>query len=101
MARRTKALGQATRGKTALNRLRQVDTYVALAYPGTLRGGTPLVIDVGFGAYPWTTLEMRERWLNINRDLHVLGVEIDPERVEAAQPYANAPAVAFKLGGFN
>src|SRR5258708_15518968 len=101
MARRTKPLGQPTRGKTALNRLRQVDIYVALAFSGILRGGSPLVIDVGFGAYPWTTLEMRERWLPMNPDLRVLGVEIDPERVEAALTYANPPAVDFKLGGFN
>ncbi|MEP7286482.1 MAG: class I SAM-dependent methyltransferase [Chloroflexota bacterium] len=93
--------GQPTRGKTALNRLRQIDTYIALALPASLSRGTPLVVDVGFGAYAWTTLEMRERWLRINPKLRVIGVEIDPERVQAALPYVAPPAIDFKLGGFN
>jgi SAM-dependent methyltransferase len=98
---RTKPLGQPTRGKTALNRLRQIDVYVALDWSDDLRGGSPLVVDVGFGAYAWTTLEMRDRWLRFNPRLRVLGIEIDPERVEVAQPYADPPAIEFKLGGFN
>jgi hypothetical protein len=100
-SRRARSAGQPTRGKTALNRLRQIDAYVALALPGILAGGSPLVIDLGFGAQPWTTLEMRERWLRFNPRLRVLGVEIDPARVAAAGPYADPPAVDFRLGGFN
>jgi hypothetical protein len=94
-------VGQPTRGKTALNRLRQIDIYVALAMPGVLTYGSPLVVDVGFGAEAWTTLEMRQRWLHLNASLRVLGIEIAPERVEAALPYAAPPAIDFKLGGFN
>ncbi len=101
MPHRVQPVGQPTRGKTALNRLRQIDVYVALALPGLLKGGAPLVIDVGFGAYAWTTLEMRERWLPINPRLRVIGIEIDPERVAMALPYADPPAVDFRLGGFN
>lgn len=100
-SRRTRPIGQPTRGKTALNRLRQIDIYVALAFPGVLTGDTPLVVDIGFGAYPWTTLEMRERWLRINPALRVLGIEIDSERVAAALPYAQPPTIDFRLGGFN
>src|SRR5258708_9893920 len=44
---------------------------------------------------------MRERWLRINPALRVLGVEIDPERVAAALPYAQPPTIDFRLGGFN
>jgi hypothetical protein len=101
VVRRVRLAGQPTRGKTALNRLRQVDVYVALAHAGTLAGGAPLLVDVGFGAYPWTTLEMRERWLRLNPALSVLGVEIDPVRVAAAMHYADQTAVDFRLGGFN
>ncbi len=101
MTRRIRPAGQPTRGKTALNRLRQIDSYVALAYPGLLAGGSPLVVDLGFGAYAWTTLEMRDRWLRFNPRLRVLGVEIDPARVAAALPYADPPAIDFRLGGFN
>lgn len=105
MIRRThshsRPLGQPTRGKTALNRLRQIDVFVALAYADVLTTGSPLVIDVGYGAQAWTTLEMRDRWLPINPRLRALGLEIDPERVTVAQPYADPPRIDFKLGGFN
>ncbi len=96
-----KPTGQPTRGKTALNRLRQVDVYVALAWPEVLAGKSPLVVDLGFGAFPWTTLEMAGRWRRINPRLRFLGVEIDPERVAAALPFAEPPGIDFKLGGFN
>jgi len=98
---RVRPVGQPTRGKTALNRLRQIDIYVALAHAPMLTAGQPLVVDVGFGAYAWTTLEMRERWLRINPALRVLGIEIDPERVAAALPYSDPPRIRFALGGFN
>jgi hypothetical protein len=101
MARRTHPIGQATRGKTALNRLRQVDVFMALAFPHVLSAGEPLVVDVGYGAFAWTTLEMYERWVPFNPNLRVLGIEIDPERVAAAQPYINLPTIDFRLGGFN
>src|ERR1700690_3741522 len=98
---RIRVLGQPTRGKTALNRLRQVDVYVALALSHCLTSGAPLVVDIGFGAYPWTTLEMRARWLTLNPALRVLGVEIDPARVAAALPFAQPPEITFRSGGFN
>jgi hypothetical protein len=101
MTRPIRPSGQPTRGKTALNRLRQIDIFVALVYPDCLSIGTPLVADLGFGAFAWTTLEMRDRWRTINPDLRVLGIEIDPERVAAARPYADPPAIDFQLGGFN
>lgn len=99
--KRTRPLGQHTRGKTALNRLRQVDVYFALAHAAVLRGGAPLVVDVGYGAQAWTALELYDRWAQINPRLRLLGVEIDPERVAAAQPYAQAGVIDFALGGFN
>jgi len=99
--RPTRPAGQPTRGKTALNRLRQIDVYIALAHSEVLMGGAPLVVDIGFGAYAWTTLEMRDRWLPLNFRLKIVGVEIDPERVVAAQPYAVPPLIDFRLGGFN
>lgn len=104
-ARRThrhrRPVGLPTRGKTALNRLRQVDVFVALAHIGALTGPAPLVVDLGFGAFPWTTLEMRARWTATNPTLRVIGLEIDAQRVLAAQPYAEPPQVRFAPGGFN
>jgi SAM-dependent methyltransferase len=101
MPRRHRPTGQHTRGKTAENRLRQVDVYVALALADTLRAGEPLAVDLGFGARPWTALEMAERLARVNPRVRVLGVEIDPERVADARPFADPPRVDFVLGGFN
>jgi hypothetical protein len=59
-----------------------------------------LFVDLGFGAEATTTLESAERFRKWNPSLPVLGVEIDPERVAAAQPFADAQT-SFRLGGFN
>jgi len=98
-------LGQPTRGKTARNRLRRVDTFLAVYDPGLLRRADgpydgAFFVDLGYGAEPATTLESAERLRRINPALPVLGVEIDPERVAAAQPYADN-LTHFRLGGFN
>ncbi len=97
--------GQTTRGKTAHNRLRQVDHFMLLYDPGLLvRKDGPfdqsLFVDVGYGEEPFTTLESAARFRRLNPALKVLGVEIDAERVARAQPYAGA-ATFFRLGGFN
>ena len=47
-----------------------------------------------------TTLQSAARLREVNPELPVLGVEIDPERVEAAQRYADERTF-FRLGGFN
>jgi hypothetical protein len=101
--KRIRPIGQPTRGKTALNRLRQVDTYIALAWSQVLTNAIepPLVVDVGYGAQAWTALEMLERWRQLNPRLRLLGVEIDAERVAAAQPYVQPNLIDFRLCGFN
>ena len=100
-----KPLGQPTRGKTARNRLRQVDNFMLLYDPNVLtRNDGPfadaLFADVGYGAEPFTALESAERFRRLNPTLKVLGVEIDPERVARAQPFADG-LTFFRLGGFN
>ncbi|MCU0497629.1 MAG: class I SAM-dependent methyltransferase [Anaerolineae bacterium] len=94
-------VGQVTRGKTASNRLRQVDHYVTLTHAHVLREGSPLIVDLGYGAYPWTALEMWARWQTINGRIRLLGIEIDPARVAAALPYEQGEVIRFRLGGFN
>lgn len=59
----------------------------------------PIVVDLGFGALPHTTLELADRLASIHPDVTVVGVEIDPERVAAAQPSATH-RVSFVRGGF-
>jgi hypothetical protein len=100
-----KPLGVITRGKTADNRLRRVDNFVLLYDSALLtrRDGEfsdALFVDLGYGFDPRTTLESAARFRKINPDLRILGVEIDKERVEAAQPFADARTF-FRLGGFN
>jgi len=97
--------GQPTRGKTAANRLRRVDNFLLL-YDAPLirRNNGPYVgaffVDLGYGAEPFTTLESAARLRRTNPQLRVLGVEIDPVRVAAGQPYSD-PVTCFRLGGFN
>jgi hypothetical protein len=65
-----------------------------------LRASDPLVVDLGFGASPVTTLELAHRLAAFaGRPVDVLGLEIDPDRVAQAQPLATL-GVSFALGGF-
>jgi len=105
MTRSHRPLGQATRGKTAHNRLRRVDHFILMYDPGLIRRregdwARACFVDLGYGAEPWTTLESAARLRHLNPELPVMGVEIDPERVVAAQPYADE-LTQFRLGGFN
>ncbi len=55
----------------------------------------PLVIDLGYGALPVTTLELAA-WLRVVRaDIRVVGLEIHPDRVVPSRD-----GVEFGLGGF-
>ncbi|MCL7453749.1 MAG: methylase [Anaerolineae bacterium] len=103
--RQRKPEGQPTRGKTARNRLRRVDRFLQGYDPGLLtrRDGAfarAFYVDLGYGEEPVTTLESASRLRELNPELPVLGIEIDPERVARAQPYAG-PLTFFRLGGFN
>ncbi len=94
--------GQITRGKTARNRLRRVDNFLLMTESTLLRqtDQSALVIDLGYGAEPITTLESAARLRRANPRLRVVGVEIEPERVARAAPYAD-DLTDFRLGGFN
>lgn len=96
----TKPVGQPTRGFTAPNRLRLVDTYVLVALREHLRHMPGVFVDLGYGATPVTTVESLLRFRKVNPGLQAVGVEIDPERVEAALPFASE-GLAFRRGGFN
>ncbi|RIX30493.1 class I SAM-dependent methyltransferase [Amnibacterium setariae] len=91
-------VGRVTRGTTGVNRLRRVDRYLA-ALPQLRAVASPLVVDLGYGARPWTTLELADRLRSVAPRVRVLGLEIDPERVAEALPSA-ASGVDFALGGF-
>ncbi|MFD1714566.1 class I SAM-dependent methyltransferase [Amnibacterium flavum] len=90
--------GRITRGTTGTNRLRRVDRWIA-ASPALRDAESPLVVDLGYGAAPWTVLELADRLARVRSDIDVIGIEIDPERVAVAAPYRR-PGLDFVRGGF-
>ena len=82
MSPRPRPIGTVTRGTTNPNRLRRADRWLVTTERRRLTAAPdPLVVDLGFGASPVTTLELRDRLRRIRPDVRVVGVEIDPVRV--------------------
>lgn len=99
----SRPLGQPTRGTTGYNRLRRSDRW--LVHSPRVRGGllssaVPLVVDLGYGALPVTTLELAARLRSVRPDVQVVGLEIHPDRVDAARAASHDEDVEFGLGGF-
>ncbi|MFR9675957.1 class I SAM-dependent methyltransferase [Streptomyces sp. TR06-5] len=94
-------VGTVTRGTTNPNRLRRMDRWIAYALEPALRRATaaPLAVDLGYGAAPWTAMELLVRLHRVRRDLRVVGLEIDPARVVSAQAYTRQ-GLSFRRGGF-
>ena len=93
--------GVPTRGTTNPNRLRRIDNWLTAWYGGLLRSAPdPLVVDLGYGASPITTVELRSRLAAVRPDVRVVGLEIDPGRVAQAQVAADPPGLTFARGGF-
>ncbi len=101
--------GVVTRGTTAPNRLRRVDRWIVANYGPLLRAAEqpPLVVDLGFGASPVTTVELYERLLQVCPDVEVVGLDLDPARVEEGRRFLAGSGcagryrgLAFGLGGF-
>jgi hypothetical protein len=96
----TRPVGNITRGTTNPNRLRRIDRWLATVCRPLLRAAAdPLVVDLGFGASPVTTVELLTRLRAIRPDVEVVGLEIDPERVRAAADHSR-PGLSFARGGF-
>jgi hypothetical protein len=101
--------GEITRGTTNPGRLRRVDRWITQAQRAVLRAGErPLIVDLGFGASPVTTVELYRRIRPVVPDAEVTGLEIDPARVTAARARLAAlraagdplSGLSFALGGF-
>jgi len=100
LSRATRPVGTITRGTTHPNRLRRVDRWIAHTCARDLRAAPdPLVVDLGYGAAAWTPLDLRDRLRGVRPDVEVVGIEIDPERVAAAEAYADS-TLSFRRGGF-
>jgi len=100
-AGRARARGLPTRGTTAPQRLRRVDRWLVAVHGRLLRAADepPLVVDLGYGASPVTTVELHARLRAMRPDTEVVGLEIDPQRVDAARG-AQADGLRFARGGF-
>ncbi len=100
-AGRARALGLPTRGTTNPNRLRRVDRWLAHAYRGIVeQSPDPLIVDLGYGSSPITTVELATRLRRLNPGLRVLGLELDADRVAAGVAAADPPHLEFRRGGF-
>jgi hypothetical protein len=78
-----------------------VDRWLAGPQAWRLRRATdsPVVVDLGYGASPVTAVELHDRLRRVRPDVQVVGIEIDPARVEAAQALER-DGLTFRLGGF-
>jgi hypothetical protein len=94
--------GTVTRGTTNPNRLRRMDRWIAAELAPALRRAEadPVLVDLGYGAAPWTAVELRARLAAVRPGVRMVGLEIEPERVAAAQRYAEPPGLVFRRGGF-
>ncbi len=102
-AGRARALGLPTRGTTNPNRLRRVDRWLTgtpAITQALAAAADPLVVDLGYGATPVTTIELLTRLRTVRPDVRVLGLELDPARVAAARAFADPPRLDFRRGGF-
>ena len=90
-----------TRGTTNPNRLRRVDRWLTGPQADRLRrAADPLVVDLGYGSSPITTVELHARLrTRVRADVEVIGIEIDAERVKAALAL-QTPGLSFRTGGF-
>ncbi|MFI8828133.1 class I SAM-dependent methyltransferase [Streptomyces sp. NPDC053431] len=97
----TRPVGTVTRGTTNPNRLRRMDRWTAAVHGPALRRSVapPVAVDLGYGAAPWTAVELLERLRTADPRTLVVGVEIEPARVAAAQPYERE-GLTFRHGGF-
>jgi len=94
-------VGTITRGTTAPNRLRRCDRWLVATQGWRLRRPVeaPTIVDLGYGAAPITAVELRDRVRTVRPDARVVGIEIDPGRVAAAQDVAG-DGLSFVRGGF-
>ncbi|WP_446041326.1 class I SAM-dependent methyltransferase [Streptomyces sp. SID1121] len=93
-------VGTVTRGTTHQNRLRRMDRWIAAVHgPALRRSADPVVVDLGYGAAPWTAVELLRRLRAAEPRTEVVGIEIDPARVAAAVPYEE-DGLRFRHGGF-
>ncbi len=77
-----------------------MDRWIAATQGARLRrSADPVAVDLGYGAAPWTAVELLGRLRTVAPGTEVVGIEIDPARVAAAVPYERS-GLTFLHGGF-
>ena len=77
-----------------------MDRHLSAVHADLLRQAShPLVVDLGYGATPVTAVELHARLRQLRPEVEVVGLEIDQERVDAAQS-ATTDGLSFRRGGF-
>ncbi len=91
-----------TKGRTRPGRLSALDGWLlATERPLLEAPGASPVVDVGFGAEPWTLLEFASAVRSVNPALAVVGVERDPAALRAAAGPCAEAGIALGEGGFS
>ncbi|MEU9150196.1 class I SAM-dependent methyltransferase [Streptomyces sp. NPDC048417] len=77
-----------------------MDRWIAATHGAALRRAVdPVAVDLGYGAAPWTAVELLGRLRGVDPRARVVGIEIEPDRVAAAKPYER-DGLVFRHGGF-
>jgi hypothetical protein len=91
-----------TRGRTRAGRLAALDTWLlATERPLLEAPGDAPVVDVGFGAEPWTLLELAGAVRSVNPGLAVVGLERDDAALRAAEDPCVGAGITLREGGFD
>lgn len=74
------------RGRTAPGRLAGLDAWLLAEEGALLASPDPaVVVDVGLGDQPWTTLELRDALAPVHPHLRLIAVDVAPSRVAVAR----------------
>lgn len=89
----------ATRRRTRPGRLARLDAWLVEHERDLLSSGRGVVVDLGIGGVPHTTVELADALAVLDRPPAVVGVDHDPDLVERAAAFAR-PGLSFAVGGF-
>ena len=103
----SRPVGTVTRGTTNPNRLRRMDRWIAATHGAALRrADEPVAVDLGYGAAPWTAVELLLRLRTAAPRARVVGIEKSARQLDEArrqardegdQPLFDERAFSFSL----
>lgn len=83
--------GRITRGKTSRGRLHLLDEWLCRCHLDRLTALSEeagMLLDVGVGEFPWTTIDLWRRLQSVAPNVQIAGTELDPRRVRHARRLA-------------